>query len=1279
MKAFRFFAVALACAVMAVACKQPEPVIETSLKVSPETATFNANSPADASITVTANKAWTASSSASWLTLSATSGEGDARITLKATENVGPAGEAAEARTAEVTFASEDKTAVVKVSQKAETIVFVVDKTEAQVPADGASVVISVEYNTPYEVTIPAEATWITKGATKATTTASVTLSVAANDVTAAREATVTLTPASGSAKTVKITQAAAEIVFDPSKIETAADLAEFAKSANTFASDFKATVVADLDMAGFEAQIDTLLCTLDFAGHSLKNWAVTKPLILVNKGTVSAAVIDATSSIAIPKEGDFGALVAINAGTVENCINNAPASLEATVEKTTRFGTLVGYSTGIVKGCKNTASVSIKTAKPLEAKSIYGGVVGSFDAQEGVKAIVDCENSGDVTYVSSAENRDVCIGGVVGATSAHGCRSKSSDPAPTTAARLAASPNVGTVASCKNTGAVSIEWAKTASGSYTNIGGIIGYLEGRIENCINTGAVSMIAPLDPATCSTRPAIGGVSACVWYGAKDCENQGKVTVRGSYSAGTNGYARAGAYYQPTFGGVFGQVGYAEAEATDLTMENCKNSGELDFVANQKTAGGTRAGVGGVVGYTTASLIDCKNTGKCNFSLSHNVTYMGGITGFGFCKAITRCINEGEIIIDGRSAELSADATNKFSLQNLAAGIVAYVSGGAEMTDCQNSGNISVTGFINGAAFSYLGGIMGQYANGGLKMTNCKNIGKLDTQCAYAVCFGGLAGAFNGQMTGCESKGDMSAPNAIATTVAKESEIGGLAGYSNANYSSNVVECTITTAGADTFCGGLVGGIGANEEAKSYKGNTINATINGAATKGYIAGRFRYEVSETNPLTTIYYKDNVLGGNVADLPVCGNANGHSFVEGEPVTPEPPVDEPGTSSSIEVADFATLASVISNAEIMGKDTTIVLTADIDCGGYTLTANGLDFKGTFDGQGHSIKNLTNATFSVFGQNYGTIKNLVIDSSCTATVNGNANSAFLVTTNLGTISGITILANLTGEVTTTKTTRHTGFICAINRRLIENCVNRGNATWTSAAATAQIRYAPIAGSNAETTGVEPPVVKNCENYGSITYNQTTGENTGDKYFSGIVAVQDSNDQSSIEGCVNYGAISFVTGGASIPRLYPGGVVGLLKGGIIKNCKNYGTISNDSTSETALVGGLVSTIKAGTKTANSVVTSLEGCESICEVNAANATHAGLVLGGLSTATDVVNLGTEAAPVSVGGTLCGTAASEDNYKAMFAGTSVESSLTNAENTTHVFYAKYKASK
>ena len=243
-------------------------------------------------------------------------------------------------------------------------------------------------------------------------------------------------------------------------------------------------------------------------------------------------------------------------------------------------------------------------------------------------------------------------------------------------------------------------------------------------------------------------------------------------------------------------------------------------------------------------------------------------------------------------------------------------------------------------------------------------------------------------------------------------------------------------------------------------------------------------------------------------------------------------------------QVDSASDLAYFAYKTQILGEQCSdhIVLTKDIDLAGYDWMPIGTGrnvvsgvqpyFRGTFDGQGHSISNLnintigktTYAEYGLFGlvDADAKLKNFTILS--------------------GQVNG---LGERTGGVV--------GYVWSAT---IEKVTN----------------YASVSGTNyvggivGQYHSWQDDFVRECQNYGTIT---------GTNYTAGIVGGgDDSSGMQNIVDCVNYGTIK----GAS----FTGGIVGNIVNVKMSDCVNYGSISGQDR-----VGGI-----AGRVNTNSVVSEL---------------------------------------------------------------------------------------
>ena len=201
-------------------------------------------------------------------------------------------------------------------------------------------------------------------------------------------------------------------------------------------------------------------------------------------------------------------------------------------------------------------------------------------------------------------------------------------------------------------------------------------------------------------------------------------------------------------------------------------------------------------------------------------------------------------------------------------------------------------------------------------------------------------------------------------------------------------------------------------------------------------------------------------------------------------------------------------------------------VLTADITLIDTNWTPIGNDsnqYKGTFDGDGHTITGLSvdiqsdntiyAGLFGFLGEG-GTIKNLGLADS---------------------------------KITCSGNRVYAGGVCGWNTGTIENCYNTGDVSGTS-----------------EYSFVYAGGVCGLNDYGTIENCYNTGDVSGTCEYGFVYAggVCGLNDYGTIENCYNTGDVS---GTSEYGFVYAGGVCGLNDYGTIENCYNTGDVSGTGT------------------------------------------------------------------------------------------------------------------
>ena len=196
--------------------------------------------------------------------------------------------------------------------------------------------------------------------------------------------------------------------------------------------------------------------------------------------------------------------------------------------------------------------------------------------------------------------------------------------------------------------------------------------------------------------------------------------------------------------------------------------------------------------------------------------------------------------------------------------------------------------------------------------------------------------------------------------------------------------------------------------------------------------------------------------------------------------------------------------------------------------------------FQGTFDGRGHKISGLTINTTTEYIGLFGnaqecTIRNVVVDRSCSMVNPGVEEDT------------LTYIGGIVGSLNAGETIPY----------FVENCVNMMNLIYKNAA-DALVDMGGIAGGLH--TYVEGCVIKNCINYGQITFY--IGGPMASLYMGGIVGeggVMFQTGSTEIKDCINYGDITY--DGPEITFSNFGGIIGYSGWVRMTNCTNYGKVS----------------------------------------------------------------------------------------------------------------------
>ena len=387
-------------------------------------------------------------------------------------------------------------------------------------------------------------------------------------------------------------------------------------------------------------------------------NWGgIVGSTTAVVKGCSNSAKM--ALSVDAPASGTFhtfGGVVGIYSGEagksmVVGCTNTGEVSVEYGTAVYFYTGGVVGGSPsakstpgnyGVIEGCNNEGNVSMHyIAGGSGAYPNIGGVVGYTEG-----AIKSCTNKGDVSIACDSDaNTWTCarvagVGGTVtqGASDCHNFGHLSATAL--FAGGTAGNRGAGNIATSCFGGVVAAAGPYEADGSVVfegctnevdlelnlgtktetpnhHVGGVFGYVTGKIDNCQNKGNFTVVCP----TAINR--LGGIAGGSKYEVSNCSNSGLLQVK--HAAVTK------SDWVTYIGGIVADA----STAGNVTYTKCVNSGDINFESTATVTTSRTSALGGIIGCSKAgsdnvTFTDCSNTGKFTYT-SPGSTVTGEIQG------------------------------------------------------------------------------------------------------------------------------------------------------------------------------------------------------------------------------------------------------------------------------------------------------------------------------------------------------------------------------------------------------------------------------------------------------------------------------------------------------------------------------------------------------------------------------------------------------------------------------------------------------------------------
>ena len=666
--------------------------------------------------------------------------------------------------------------------------------------------------------------------------------------------------------------------------IKNADELAAFMAVADKCAAGTVATLANDIDLAGVTLpKVSSFAGTFDGNGKKLMNWTTDGPLFnkIVAGATVKGIVLDESCTLKMKETNSYtqSYVVGINEGTVSGCTNNADINYtlpEGTVLRKRTFGTIVCSSTGIVSDCHNNGDITITipeltyTATDSEEDAYkrwqhqrVGGVIGTFKSSDGTNAVQGCTNSGKLTYSFLGAKENLRPFFNIGGICAQGC---DDNPTPEASATV----NYGTMNECVNKGQVSLLFNNIDASNYANVGGVVGYLEGSLLNCINDVNATVSFTTDKSNKASAPGVGGVVGSLMCGnIVSCSNKAPVNVVAAIRNGADSPRGEyiGGFHAASAGGVVGKAGVFNENAS-YKIEDCTNSGAVTTEIY-----GNYIHVGGIAGWTSIPMVGTAANKLVN---SGPVTVVKGALEYAFAGGVAgRSRSTYNKVYNTENGSVSVTMDENTGKQARVAGVVAYMEKAAENTFKQGINKASVTlkgGAGQGTTTYYVGGIVAESkatkanSNATSWAESNSNYGDINVDIPVKLFVGGAVGRIGASTSGdgrtekCKNRGNITvnAPKSgscIGGVIAIHGR-GKLGDANNCGTSDDPVNITVTNASSGVYVGGYVGQISTNNGPNypscctTISGFGIYGSISApGATAGIIAGNIKMTGAST----------------------------------------------------------------------------------------------------------------------------------------------------------------------------------------------------------------------------------------------------------------------------------------------------------------------------------------------------------------------------------------------------------------------------------------------
>ena len=415
----------------------------------------------------------------------------------------------------------------------------------------------------------------------------------------------------------------------------------------------------------------------------------------------------------------------------------------------------------------------------------------------------------------------------------------------------------------------------------------------GTIQTCTNEAP--MTSAKSVFTSDNPRYVGAFAARNTGTIENCHNHGNISLAPLYTskANSSNYRRAMQY----LGGIAGMASGTDGSAK---ITSCTNQGRISFISESYI--GCHTAMGGILGGTPQTIAasatswnctdnvvisDCTNNASVTYSYKDpvagmlNEPFIGGIAGYieGSMKSCTNG-SEGTIKVETPMMETSTTIYLRCSKIGGVAGVISgnlysCTNNAAILTTCNLSNSASLAEICGSLTNPCIGGVAGEGTFNG-EISDCHNKGDITlknskhTGAGTNLYLGGVIGYTSSTINGCSNSGKIRANSHIYNLFA-----GGVAGYTNKSVSS----CD-NLAGADlTFgiplhssgnrqpnifrIGGVLGYTGVSSSPLTACNNAGAVTLDGSPVELYLGGVIGQSNSESARLEEC---NNMNGGNI-----------------------------------------------------------------------------------------------------------------------------------------------------------------------------------------------------------------------------------------------------------------------------------------------------------------------------------------------------------------------------------------------------------------------------